>query len=288
MSRVLSSALLFMLIASPVIAGELLMNNSEEVFVGLQIVFSEPVSLLGYGDELTHAEPETESSEFVLSEGVVEPYESQWLSWKPENAQIISHKWLAEDDLADWSWSVLIDWDAIPHQYSYENQLIPPAEYWNRGHSLPLDPGNWGLAGSDVKGVKLLCSEGGLFIRWETHSASIQGSYAYGIHLWQYPQVLLAATADPIARTVHVGLMQNDVWETLEGALVELGTDSLVLWIPEPLVLCTENSPLFCWDIIPMLEYNGDKGYEVFELPLQALGDALSRCEEAGSEEEGS
>ncbi|MFC2083103.1 hypothetical protein ACFLSG_03595 [Candidatus Bipolaricaulota bacterium] len=162
------------------------------------------------------------------------------------------------------------NWEDIDYTYSYSNATIVPAEYTvgNVERESP-DLENWGLEGSDVKGLKVSCLDEGLFVHWEMHSASIDGEYSYSLHLWQNPKVLLLVTANQDEASAYASLMQDGIWESISASIIELNEDSMTIWIPDPEVLCLNSSSLYQWDIIPLLEYDGAKGHEVFELPLE-------------------
>ena len=75
-------------------AGEYLMNDTGGTVTGLRVVFSEPVSLTGFGDVLMTVEPSGEATSFVFSGGSLEAWGGHWLSWAPTTARIMSYEWL--------------------------------------------------------------------------------------------------------------------------------------------------------------------------------------------------
>ena len=75
-------------------AGEYLMNDTGEPVTGLRVIFSEPVTITGYGDILMTVEPQGEATEFVFSGGEVEPWEGHWLSWEPASVSLVGIEWM--------------------------------------------------------------------------------------------------------------------------------------------------------------------------------------------------
>jgi hypothetical protein len=83
-----------MLCSTFVFAGEYLMNDTEEVAVGLCVIFSEPVKITSFGDVLITVTPQGEASEFVFSGGAVESWGGHWMNWEPAVATLVSHEWI--------------------------------------------------------------------------------------------------------------------------------------------------------------------------------------------------
>jgi len=67
-------------ISSAATYGELLLNDTGKVATVLLVVFSEPVTIMGFGDVLTNVKPQGESTEFIFSGGGLELWGSYWLS----------------------------------------------------------------------------------------------------------------------------------------------------------------------------------------------------------------
>jgi len=78
----------------PLVAGDYLTN--EEEALGLRVVFSEPVTITGFGDVFYMVEPTHQASEFIFSGGELEPWTGHWLTWKPASGTIVEHEWLDE------------------------------------------------------------------------------------------------------------------------------------------------------------------------------------------------
>ena len=85
-----------MLCSTPVFAGEYLMNDTGETVTGLRVVFSEPVSITGFGDVLLSVDPQGESIEFIFSGGELEAWGGHWLNWEPTTATLVEYEWLDE------------------------------------------------------------------------------------------------------------------------------------------------------------------------------------------------
>jgi len=162
------------------------------------------------------------------------------------------------------------DWVNVPYTYSYRQTPSRPVEYSVNGIEMEPVLTNWGLAGSDVKGVKLLCQDEGLFIRWETRGASLPGEYSYVLHLWRVPtHTLLAVSMCPKDASVGASLMGDGQWSEQAAYLVDLDASSITAWLPRPDVLCSGSSQsLRGWDLIPMLQFEEPGSLEFFEFPL--------------------
>ncbi len=76
-------------------AGGVITNETNYSALGLHIVFSEPVVITGFGNALSIINPKTtQSTEFVITGGKVDPWNSIWLNWEPISAKIVSYEWL--------------------------------------------------------------------------------------------------------------------------------------------------------------------------------------------------
>jgi len=91
--RAASIVVAVILCSFAVIAGEHLIN--EELAMGLRVVFSEPVTLTGFGDVFTSVTPEGEATEFVFYGGDLGPWLGHWLSWEPSSATLVRSEWLS-------------------------------------------------------------------------------------------------------------------------------------------------------------------------------------------------
>jgi len=106
-------------------AGEYLMNDTGDTVYGLRVIFSEPVSLTGFGDILTVVQPTEESIEFTFSGGELEVWDGHWLNWEPATVVLLSHEWVpgtSAGTIFQQSYKTEI------HEVFDEQQLNP--EYW--------------------------------------------------------------------------------------------------------------------------------------------------------------
>ena len=74
-------------------AGGFLMNDTGQTVYGLQVAFSQPVTLTSYGDVLTSVLPAGESTAFTFSGGEVSPGGSHWLNWEPSSVSLVTYSW---------------------------------------------------------------------------------------------------------------------------------------------------------------------------------------------------
>lgn len=86
---------LVLMLASSAFAGKYLMNDTGEAVMGLRVVFSEPVTITGYGDVLMAVEPQGKSTEFLFTGGEIDAWGGHWLNWEPASAALQSYEWLA-------------------------------------------------------------------------------------------------------------------------------------------------------------------------------------------------
>ena len=146
-----------------------------------------------------------------------------------------------------------------------------PAEYTVNGQSVePADLSNWGLEGCDLKGVKVACSDEGLFVHWKTWSAVLPGAYSYVLHLWHVPtRRLLAVSVTPEDASASASLLENGQGTEIVAYVAGLDGSTVTVWIPDPEILCsTSGQSLQEWDVIPLLQFEATDLLEFFELPL--------------------
>jgi len=86
----------FLMISLTAVAGEFLMNETGQTASGLRVMFSEPVTITGFGDILMSVNPAGEADEFLFSGGAVESWGGHWLNWEPVAALITSYEWLVD------------------------------------------------------------------------------------------------------------------------------------------------------------------------------------------------
>jgi len=85
---------LLALCSLPLQATQILLNDSGELAFGIRVVFSQPVTLNGFGDTLGAVTPSTENAEFIFFAGTVVPWGTHWLSWEPREVALEAIEWL--------------------------------------------------------------------------------------------------------------------------------------------------------------------------------------------------
>jgi len=130
MKRILSAVAALLLISTPALAGSYLMNNTGETVYGLQVVFSEPVSIISFGDALTAVEPNSESSTFTFQCGQLEAWEGQWINWEPADAVLVCSQWLLEAPATPFAEPPFPYWGFTIHEIGgggYSHGLMVPS-----------------------------------------------------------------------------------------------------------------------------------------------------------------
>jgi len=94
MRKASAGLVLVVLCSFPLLAGEYVINSTGQTAYGLRVLFSEAVTITGFGDLLTAVEPEGESTEFTFAGGAVEAWGSHWLNWEPATAAVLEFEWL--------------------------------------------------------------------------------------------------------------------------------------------------------------------------------------------------
>ncbi len=129
------------------------------------------------------------------------------------------------------------DWGTVEHKTLYAEPLPAVANLFGSSGQLPVSQGtHWGLAGSDVKGLKLSYSASGLFVRLETRSTAIGGSYLYNIHFWPpggaYGPLMISLA--PAGGATGASMLYRGAWRDVASAvrLVETGDTYLVAFLP--------------------------------------------------------
>jgi len=133
MKRVVLLAVMLAAYSACLFAGEYLMNDTGQMVYGLHVVFSEPVTITGYGDVLMAVDPAGKSTTFTFSGSRLESWGGHWLNWEPASARLVAWEWLA--GVAD---------------AGVEQHLLEPAEYagsdynsffsWSRSDLVGVDP----------------------------------------------------------------------------------------------------------------------------------------------------
>jgi hypothetical protein len=123
------------LFSIPLFAGEYLMNDTGATVYGLRVVFSEPVTLAGFGDVLMTVKPVGESTEFVFFGGELGSWAGHWFNWEPASALLMNHEWLTdpatvETSASDWAAYEASRpfWERNPNP-TYEEIMAEIAEY---------------------------------------------------------------------------------------------------------------------------------------------------------------
>jgi len=104
-----------------------------------------------------------------------------------------------------------MDWEDVPWRLQFEEGRASVVSAWRDGQQMDLGSlENWGLDGSDVRGVQISCVEGGCLVRVALWEPPIDGQYTYLIHCWQYPE-FLHIEIDPSAGRAWMGTrLQGD------------------------------------------------------------------------------
>jgi hypothetical protein len=89
-------AVMSLLVGSELTLGDLLMNDSGSAAVALQVVFSEPVALMGLGGAFAVIEPSGAATSILLFGGTADLWASVWFTWEPAKAKLLSREWLAD------------------------------------------------------------------------------------------------------------------------------------------------------------------------------------------------
>ncbi len=91
----------FLCLSVMVRAGEVISNDTGEDATGLRVVFSSPVLITGFGDNLVSIDTQMLSFEFIFSGGVVEPWDSHWFNYAPASASVMETEWLTGSIVSD-------------------------------------------------------------------------------------------------------------------------------------------------------------------------------------------
>lgn len=132
MCKTVLVAAVLVLVAVPVVAGTYLMNDTGQTVYGLQVTFSEAVTITGYGDVLMRVEPTGESRTFTFSGGRLEGWAGHWLSWEPASAKLVSHEWLMHAPTP----TITVQDIHVPEAYVEETTY---ARYFTTGNREPIE-----------------------------------------------------------------------------------------------------------------------------------------------------
>ena len=170
-------------------------------------------------------------------------------------------------------------WNEVPWIESYAKN-VRPSKYWTTLGQRPVQDGkNWGLAGSDLKGVKIISAESGTFIHLETYSRSLPGQYTYVLHL-RPPggrDILLMISLDPKSASAHLSENVGDLWYSLDSIIemVEITKNSITAYLPRVLLPSgSSTDDIVDWEPVSLLLYRtSDKQNEYYELPHTNVAD---------------
>ena len=170
-------------------------------------------------------------------------------------------------------------WNEVPWIESYAKN-VRPSKYWTTLGQRPVQDGkNWGLAGSDLKGVKIISAESGTFIHLETYSRSLPGQYTYVLHL-RPPggrDILLMISLDPKSASAHLSENVGDLWYGLDSIIemVEITKNSITAYLPRVLLPSgSSTDDIVDWEPVSLLLYRtSDKQNEYYELPHTNVAD---------------
>ena len=133
-----------MLLSVSVFAGEYLMN--EETAMGLRVVFSEPVTITGFGDIFTVVSPEGEASEFLFYGGELAPWDGHWLNWEPRSAMLLRSEWLSEEPGT-------LDEDASQRQVEITGTLLNLTYFAHPAYVMPGESDRDGIFAMPLSGI---------------------------------------------------------------------------------------------------------------------------------------
>jgi len=165
------------------------------------------------------------------------------------------------------------DWEFVNWIESY-SKAVRPTKYWKGGRQLPVPQGtNWGLPGSDVKGVKIAATDVGVFIRCETYADSMGASYTYQLHLRppDRHETILFVNFNPETALADLSQSVEGVWYGLESQIriVEATKSSVTCFIPlRDLPSGDSAQEIEHWNLVTELIYKyGSEEEEYYELP---------------------
>jgi len=130
------------------------------------------------------------------------------------------------------------DWTTVNYALLFAEPQPKISELWLDSEQRPVSEGtHWGLPGSDVKGVKLSYSSGGLYIRLEMTTTTVRGSYVYSLHFWPTGGETygpLTLILDPAKNEAWAGEVYPRAWRDIPGVvhLIEVGDTYFVAYLP--------------------------------------------------------
>lgn len=203
------------------LAGEVITNDTGEDAIGLQVVFSESVTITAFGDTLMQVDQTGAASEFVFSGGTVSPWGSHWMSWTPSSAKLISHEWLRSSRPAIKKSSLSLPTTTLTQfpssatpQVTDTGTKFQPIDGFNEGSTEPVE--RWYFFSSNGGGT--LTPPPGATDRVVTYAYSDDNrsgcavQYQQPIDLSSYKGLRIVASADhPVDMEVVVGICDDTI-----------------------------------------------------------------------------
>jgi len=218
------------------LAGEYLMN--EDVALGLRVVFSEPVTITGFGDVFTTVDPQGEATEFMFSGGELPAWVGHWFNYAPATARVIEYEWLNGSNLIGTEFSSHDAWSQIPYIHRFiEDTGI---DCWTNGTMGCENAQYTNMAGWRAKGLKVRFDDNAFVLRVEIFDSSFS-SYKYSIdfRIDEEARKTMYVTAEPYNRRADVSVGWPDGGENLgvlRGSSVVVGESYCEITVPYSLV----------------------------------------------------
>jgi hypothetical protein len=160
-------------------------------------------------------------------------------------------------------------WGDIAYAQSYAQGANILGSVLLNGNEVPLDRAeHWGLAGSEIKGLKLSYVDEGLFLQLETWGNAVRGSYAYAI-------AFRPLSSNYVAFEIGVDPSDGGVWATTADGVdlsdhvyaITIEDDRLVLFMDDVLLPggASVSSTDRLWDRVVICYYGAGRT-EAYEL----------------------
>lgn len=199
------------LLSGSLLAGEYLINNTGNTVRGLRVVFSEPVSITGYGDVLMSVTPSGESTGFIFTGGELGAWSGHWLNWEPEVALIVGVEWLTSIE------GLPARQSAACHQHEVATQILsyvpdPDISYYHDGDRDWDNAQFWELPGYHVRDVVLEFAGGNLTATVSLDPDDMLGQYCYHIE-FRLGDKTAYINLDSANRTAELVIATLDNWD---------------------------------------------------------------------------
>ena len=169
----------------PALAGEYLVNNTGRTAYGLEVTFSEPVTIVDFGDALMVVHPTGMSITFTFSGAQLDAGKGQWFAWKPASATIIEYRWITTNPNEPIPATINVTHATVD---GYMATILSSSQ-WSGGGGIAFDPSS----------SRLLVGRYGGIDCFDTKTWSQDGTFdSSGF----YPVFL---TVDPIGNKVIAG-----------------------------------------------------------------------------------